>query len=307
MLFCFKKTFAAGERTLTIMVFFPKESDQSMHLIPILFLLVLPFRAGAAPADRLIELINEYRADPPACEGQSFQPLPPLAPDSRLAQTRIGPGKNLQEALQESGFRASQVEAVSLSGPPNASQAFRFATDHHCRVLLSNRYSVIGVSRQGNDWQIVMAQPLMSQDLGSWQAAGKQVLEHVNAARGRQRSCGGKVFEPASPLRWNDVLAAAAREQSRDMAKHNYLAHAGSDDSTVAARAEAQGYRWRHIGENIAAGQGTAERVVQGWLSSPGHCANIMNDDFTEMGAAYAYDKGSQAGIYWTQVFGAPR
>lgn len=278
-----------------------------MHLIPIVFLLALPFGAAASPADRLVELINEYRADPAACEGQSFQPLPPLAPDSRLAQAQIGPRKNLQQALRESGFRASRVEAVSLSGPPNAQQAFQFATDHHCRVLLSNRYSAIGVSRQGSEWKIILAQPLMPDDLGSWQAAGKQVLEHVNAARDQQRSCGGKVFEPVPPLRWSDTLGAAAREHSQDMAQHNHFSHAGSDGSTVAERAEAQGYRWRHIGENIAAGQSTPDRVVQGWLSSPEHCANIMNAGFREMGAAYAYDADSQAGIYWTQVFGAPR
>jgi uncharacterized protein YkwD len=307
MPFCYEESLVAGERTSTVMVFSSKESSESMHLIPIVFLLTLPFGASAAPADRLIELINEYRADLPVCEGQSHQPLPPLAPDSRLAQAQIGPRKNLQQALQESGFRASQVEAVSLSGPPNAQQAFSFATDHHCRVLLSKSYSAIGVSRQGNEWQIVLAQPLVSGDLGSWQAAGKQVLEQVNEARGRQRSCGGKAFEPAPPLRWNEALGAAAREHSRDMAQHSRFTHAGSGGSMVAARAEAQGYRWRHIGENIAAGQGAPKGVVQGWLSSPEHCANIMNDDFTEMGAAYAYDEDSQAGIYWTQVFGTPR
>ena len=46
---------------------------------------------------------------------------------------------------------------------------------------------------------------------------------------------------------------------------------------------------------------------MAGWLASPGHCSNIMNPDFTEMGAAYAIDKSSAAGSYWTQVFGTPR
>jgi len=67
------------------------------------------------------------------------------------------------------------------------------------------------------------------------------------------------------------------------------------------------GYRWQQIGENIAAGQGSAEQVVAGWLASPGHCANIMNPGFTEMGAAYATSEGGAAGSYWTQVFGTPR
>jgi uncharacterized protein YkwD len=47
--------------------------------------------------------------------------------------------------------------------------------------------------------------------------------------------------------------------------------------------------------------------TVGGWLTSPGHCANIMNRDFTEMGAAYAINPGRERGrVYWTQVFGRP-
>ncbi|HCJ28080.1 MAG TPA: hypothetical protein DHV63_01935, partial [Pseudomonas sp.] len=60
-------------------------------------------------------------------------------------------------------------------------------------------------------------------------------------------------------------------------------------------------------GENIAAGQGSAEQAVSSWLASPGHCQNIMNPGFTEMGAAYATNPRSAATIYWTQVFGTPR
>ncbi len=44
---------------------------------------------------------------------------------------------------------------------------------------------------------------------------------------------------------------------------------------------------------------------MAGWLSSPGHCANIMSADFTEMGAAHAIERSSTSTIYWTQVFGS--
>jgi len=46
--------------------------------------------------------------------------------------------------------------------------------------------------------------------------------------------------------------------------------------------------------------------VVAGWLASPGHCANLMNPAFSELGAGYAVDPKSDAGIYWTALFGAP-
>jgi uncharacterized protein YkwD len=91
------------------------------------------------------------------------------------------------------------------------------------------------------------------------------------------------------------------------MAAHNYFAHRGRDGSTVGQRATRGGYRWRAIGENIAAGPPTADAVVQGWLNSPDHCANLMGPHFTEMGVAFVVDTGSKHGIYWVQVFGAPR
>ena len=50
----------------------------------------------------------------------------------------------------------------------------------------------------------------------------------------------------------------------------------------------------------------TADKVVAGWLASPGHCANLMTPAFSELGAGYAVDPKSDAGIYWTALFGAP-
>jgi uncharacterized protein YkwD len=68
-----------------------------------------------------------------------------------------------------------------------------------------------------------------------------------------------------------------------------------------------KGYAWRQVGENIAAGQGSAQQAVSAWLSSPPHCANLMNPNHREMGAAYAVNANSNSTIYWTQVFATPR
>ncbi|MGO1693891.1 MAG: CAP domain-containing protein [Marinobacter sp.] len=56
-----------------------------------------------------------------------------------------------------------------------------------------------------------------------------------------------------------------------------------------------------------AAGQNSVDQVVDGWLSSPGHCANIMRVEFTEMGAARIEAPGSKYSPVWTQVFARPR
>jgi uncharacterized protein YkwD len=66
------------------------------------------------------------------------------------------------------------------------------------------------------------------------------------------------------------------------------------------------GYRWSGIGENIASGQESVDQVMAGWLASPGHCANIMDRWFTEMGGAFAV-AGGPGRAYWTQVFGTPK
>ena len=67
------------------------------------------------------------------------------------------------------------------------------------------------------------------------------------------------------------------------------------------------GYRWRAIGENIAAGHTQVEAAVQDWLGSQEHCTNLMSPDYTEMATAFAVNNSSSAGIYWVQVFGTAR
>lgn len=171
--------------------------------------------------------------------------------------------------------------------------------------LSSARYSEIGIARDGTRWRIVLAQPVLSPDLGSSREAGMRVLERVNAARAEPRSCGDRAFAAAPPVAWNAPLAATAQAHSSDMARRDYFSHTGADGSRVGERARRHDYDWRAIGENIAAGQGSPRQAVSGWLSSPGHCANIMSADFTEMGAAHAVNRGSTSVIYWTQVFGS--
>ena len=130
----------------------------------------------------------------------------------------------------------------------------------------------------------------------------QDMLKFVNQARMEKRRCGGTQQEPVPPLKWNDKLAKAAQKHANDMAKNNFFDHIGSDGSTVDVRIERKGYLWRAVGENVAMGPRSVREAVDGWLDSPGHCTNIMNGDFTEMGAALSYD-----GKYWVQVFAAPR
>ncbi|MDB5948688.1 MAG: hypothetical protein JWR65_543 [Massilia sp.] len=259
----------------------------------------------------LADLINAYRAAPGSCEGRHAVPAPPLTPEPALARARVESGMFLEQALERAGYPVARAEAIYVAGPPDERAAMAAIERRYCRTLLSTQFSAVGAGRTGDSWLIVLAQPAPPSpvlQLPEWRQAGQAILGAVNAARSMPRSCGGQQFAPAPALAWNGALADAALAHSGDMATQRYFSHQGKDGRVVAERALHAGYRWRRIGENIASGQDAAEEAVAGWLSSPGHCANIMNRDFTEMGAAYAISTSRDIPrVYWTQVFGTPR
>ena len=133
----------------------------------------------------------------------------------------------------------------------------------------------------------------------------ERILELVNAARAQGRRCGHDFFPAVSALRPSASLHKAAASHARDMAARSYFDHHAPDGSEPRDRVRRTGYRWMLIGENIAFGSDSAEEVVAGWLASPGHCANIMDARFRDMGSAVA--KGRKRGhFYWVQDFGQP-
>lgn len=269
----------------------------------------LPAPAGGS--DPLAALVNAYRANPGACDGRPAAPAAALDPQPALAGLRIGAGTFIESALERAGYAAEQAQAVYVTGPENAQAAMAVLAQRYCQVLLSDRFSAVGSYREGTTWTVVLARPappLPSATYPDWRDAGREILQEVNAARASARSCGNQAFPAAPPLAWNPALGNAALAHSRDMAMRRYFSHRAGDGSQAAERALRAGYSWRRVGENIAFGQRSPREAVEGWLDSPGHCANIMNRGFTEMGAAYGVTPQRQTGIiYWTQVFGAPR
>lgn len=262
--------------------------------------------ALAAGADPLVGLINDYRNSPQTCDDERIDPAGPLAPAPALAALKVAPGMPLIEALKAAGYQAAQAQVFAVDGPQDAREVLRFMKPRYCRPLLSARFAEIGVSREGDGWRVVLARPLLTPTLAEWPQAGREVLERTNAARAEPRTCGERRFGAAPPLAWAGKLGTTALAHSRDMAKKNFFRHRGSDGSMVAQRASREHYTWRQVGENIAAGQGSPEQVISAWLTSPTHCANIMEAGFTEMGAAYVVNPDSDGTIYWTQVFGTP-
>ncbi len=125
-----------------------------------------------------------------------------------------------------------------------------------------------------------------------------------NEVRRTGQQCGNQFYPATDPLSVSDTLTGVANQHSADMAEKNFFSHTGSDGLSASNRVDNSGYNWSAVGENIAAGQSTIESAVNGWIKSPGHCANIMSDNFSEFGAACVQDSGSDYGVYWTAVYG---
>lgn len=119
----------------------------------------------------------------------------------------------------------------------------------------------------------------------------ERVLVLVNAER-EKAGC--------APLTENAKLTKAAQDHSQDMADHQNMSHTGSDGSSMTDRLARVGYKFRSAGENVAYGYNTPESVMDGWMNSSGHRANILNCGFKEIGIGLA-----QPGHYWTQDFGS--
>ncbi|MFB0630055.1 CAP domain-containing protein, partial [Streptomyces sp. AB3(2024)] len=120
-----------------------------------------------------------------------------------------------------------------------------------------------------------------------------QVIALVNSERAAA-GCG--------PLKEDAQLRSAAQGHSEDMAQRDYFSHTDPDGGDPGTRTTAAGYRWSTYGENIAKGQQTAQDVMDAWMKSPGHRANILNCSFKDIGVGMRPGAG---GPWWTQNFGA--
>lgn len=135
----------------------------------------------------------------------------------------------------------------------------------------------------------------------AWATLENEVLRLTNEYRRTPRKCGTVMYGSAPALTTSPALRCAARLHAKDMQDRNYFDHTTlGSGQTFDQRITAAGYSWRTAGENIAFGYRTAQLVVDGWIASPGHCQNLMNPAFTQLGVGF-YDQNR-----WVQDFGAP-
>lgn len=313
----------------------------SRHALRALLVLPLILAAGLAQADAL-EVVNDLRDG--GCRGAP--PLPPLARSAKLDQVAelFSQGAALGEALERGGYVANQAAGIQIESTALDDDAiFDMLTERFCGRITDPELREAGfVQREDRLWLVVgepgdtraalsspakparpatpatpdvPAAPLPPSiprvpDDPAYERSDDttdEVIDRINEARAQSRRCGSTQYAAVPPLRYSDVLSEASRAHAEDMAERGYFDHKTPEGITPTQRLAKTGYQWSLTGENIARGQMSAREAVEGWLASPGHCANIMEPRFSETGFALAEAGGREGALYWVQTFAAPR
>jgi len=258
------------------------------------------FALACAASAASLEVVNDVRH---ACGSKDTAPLARATPLDAAAR-QVADGQSLRAAVEASGYRAVNVVLLYIEGARDDNDLARRVAQQ-CAEIGDPALRDAGFYQRGRSLWFVLAQPFLVPQLDP-AVIGPRVLDLVNRARAQPRRCGSEDFRAAPALRWSTVLERAASSQARDMAERATMTHVGRDGSMPQQRVTRAGYNWSAAGENVAAGQRDAESVVRSWLSSPGHCANLMSGLYTETAVAFATNPAGAAGIYWAQVFAAP-
>ena len=252
----------------------------------------------------LLRAVNAIRQQ--GC-GEGPARTPALRENAALSRAAalLADGSKLDDALKTANYRSVHATQITVRSSTGPAALLPKTLGKACAAVMHLPMTDAGFHQRGNHLWVVVAQPFVAPAAAQGEQVEARILALVNAARAQPRHCGKELFVAVPPLLHQSLLTEVATGHAADMAQHSYFNHTARDGSTVAGRATRMGYRWRSIGENLAAGQMTPELAVQGWLDSPSHCTNIMSPAFAEMGSAFVVNTWSTQAIYWVQVFGA--
>ncbi|MFJ9020005.1 CAP domain-containing protein [Streptomyces sp. NPDC102259] len=261
---------------------------------------------SASDPDGFLALVNPARATAGS---------PPVSLDARLASAarehaaalaaagRLGTegadGVSVHQRVAAAGYRYLAIGEHLVSGPRTAAEfvAYCLRTDRTRQTLHDPAFTHAALARATDTrtgdtyWTALWASPLTADGLA-------RTTAEVVGLTNRERARAGLRALAVDPL-----LTAAAQAHSADMAGRAFYSHTSPEGSEPWDRAASAGSTRRTIGENIACGQRSPAEVVEGWMNSPGHRANILKPAFTHIGVGFA--GGGPSGTYWTQLFGA--
>jgi uncharacterized protein YkwD len=262
------------------------------------FCTILPAQADGLSA---VQLLREG-----GCGG-TVAPIRPLHHSAQLdrAAQYWAAGGTPRSAAERSGYEADTTAGLRISGAE--SSLLQLLKRGNCRTVMNPGMRDIGSYHRGMDTWLVLASAYVAPPSSQAPVSATRALQLVNQVRARGTKCGGHSFGPVPPVTLSGTLGGVAFGHAADMAEHNYFEHEDLTGRSPADRVRAVGYREKLVGENIAYGPKSAEEVVQGWLESSGHCENIMDARFAEMGIAFAAGRSAKRGLYWVQLLAAPR
>lgn len=243
-------------------------------------------------------------------EGGCGGVLPPARPLRHIASLdraaeQWASGRTLASAAQLSGYEAESTAGLHILGPEAAT--LQLLKKSGCATVTNPAFHDVGLYQRGAESWLVLGSVYVAPASAQAPMLATRALQLVNQVRARGARCGERSFGPAPPVKLSETLAGVAFGHADDMAKHSYFEHEDLTGRSPADRVRAVGYQEKLVGENIAYGPKSADEVVQGWLDSPGHCENIMDPRFAEMGIAYAAGRASKRGLYWVQLLVAPK
>lgn len=275
-----------------------------------------------ADAARVVTIINERRAAAglPAlfAERRMSAVAQTFAADMRARNyfaNKTPEGKDTEQMLLDGGYEVASRGAFVAKGPTDPVTVVDLwvsSDTEEVKSILRSSFDEIGVGYLPRDgsvqsvWVVIIAQSgdRITARLSNRTAMVARILELTNAAR---VACApSECPVPLQPLTLNTQLMTAAQGHADDMFNRGFYGHDNPNGEGVAERATRAGYRWSTVGENIAHGQESAEVVMDGWLKSPGHRANILKAAFTEIGIGVNVGRNAALGFttYWVQNFG---
>lgn len=250
----------------------------------------------------------------------------------------------IQPLLKAQGYSMGRATAFTASGYTSAQDVFdgwatrranTSPTDDSAMIDIGIGY-VESMGGQSTQWAILLTESRVHEQeqelveiaatLADRTAVFDEVLTRTNAARAACSSptdhplprpeilcpdAEPECFSSLPPLTSNALLSLAAQGHTDDMKTRQFFGHQNPDGLSSGERVRNTGYRFQTTGENIAQGQGSAERVVNGWLKSCGHRKAILSPLWTEIGlglslATELLDEEKPLPIYWAQEFAKP-
>ena len=289
--------------------------------------LLLPYAGNAAtmPAaadatDELLAAVNALRADSGLAPLHAEPALASVA--ARTAESALAGGfdsagaadpMELSRQIRRAGYQFHEWRRRVVAGPGDAAamlQHWRESDPTTFAEVVLGDFEGLGGARSAAEgepplWALYVALPRITSErrlaapLDDTAAVEATILAEVNAAR---------AAAGLGPLALEARLGRAALDHARDMLGRRYYDHLTPEGDGPGQRAEAAGYRWRWVAENIAKGLFPHDEVVDRWLGSTGHRRNILDPRARQagIGVVWGEDRDGHVVALWVLLLAAP-